>query len=357
VLLLLLGASGALAAERPPCAALEMFSRAGCPHCADGRAFLATLQAERPGLAVRISDVEEDAAALARLRALFEQHGVVGGGVPTFDVCGELVVGFGSAETTGRRIRELLGGAAGEAATVEVPLLGRLDVARLGLPLFTVLVGLVDGFNPCAMWVLLVLLSVLVNVRDRRKLVAVAGTFVAVSAIAYFAFMAAWLNVFLLVGWSRASQLALGAIAVAIGLVHLKDLVAFGRGPGLSIPDSAKPLIYRRIREILSAPSLPAALAGASVLAVLVNVVELLCTAGLPAVYTRILTLRALPPIQYYGYLALYDLAYMLDDLVMVIVVVVTLDRLKLQERGGRWLKGLSGVVMLALGLLLVFGP
>jgi hypothetical protein len=306
---------------------------------------------------VRISDVETDPAALARLSALYERKDVTGGGVPSFDVCGELVIGFTSAETTGRLVRELLGGGAASPDTaVELPLLGRLDVARIGLPLFTLAVGLVDGFNPCAMWVLLILLSVLVNVRDRRKLLVVAGTFVVVSAAAYYAFMAAWLNVFLLVGWSRASELALGGIAVAIGLVHLKDLVAFGRGPSLSIPDSAKPLIYRRVREILSAPNLAAALAGASVLAVLVNVVELLCTAGLPAVYTRILTLHGLPPVQYYAYLALYDLAYMADDLLMLTIVVVTLDRLKLQERGGRWLKGLSGAVMLALGLYLLLG-
>jgi hypothetical protein len=178
-----------------------------------------------------------------------------------------------------------------------------------------------------------------------------------VSGLAYFAFMAAWLNLFLLIGWSRTVQVLLACAAIGVGTLHLKDLVAFGRGPSLSIPDAAKPGIYRRVRAILQAPSLGAALAGATVLAVLVNVVELLCTAGLPAVYTQILTLQPLTARGYYGYLALYDLAYMFDDALMVTIVVVTLDRMKLQERAGRWLKGLSGAVMLALGLVLLLRP
>jgi hypothetical protein len=215
----------------------------------------------------------------------------------------------------------------------------------------------VDGFNPCAIWVLLFLLSVLVNVRDRTRVVVVAGTFVAVSGLAYFAFMAAWLNVFLWVGFARWTQVVLGALAVAMGAVHVKDFVAFGRGPSLSIPDAAKPGIYARVRRVVNAENLPAALAGAIVLAVLVNVVELLCTAGIPAVYTRVLTLQELSTAQYYGYLALYNLAYVLDDSLLVAVVVITMRRRKLQEGQGRWLKLVSGVVILALGLALLVAP
>lgn len=361
VVLLACLASAAIAADaRAGCPTVEMYSRSGCPHCASARSFLEDVRVRRPGLDVRILDVEADAEARARLRALFVRHEVAVGGVPAFDVCGELVVGFVDAQTTGARLLQLLDAPASgaESATpVRVPLLGPLDVEQVGLPLFTVAVGLVDGFNPCAMWVLLILLSVLVNIRDRRRLVLVAGTFVLVSGLAYFAFMAAWLNVFLLIGWSRPTQVLLGFAAVGVGAIHLKDLLAFGRGPSLSIPEAAKPGIYRRVREIVRAPSLGAALLGAMALAVLVNFVELLCTAGLPAVYTRILTLRPLPTAAYYGYLALYNLAYVFDDAIMVTVVVVTLDRLKLQERAGRWLKGLSGALLVALGLVLLLRP
>jgi hypothetical protein len=225
------------------------------------------------------------------------------------------------------------------------------------MPLFTLAIGLVDGFNPCAMWVLLLLLSILVNLRSRWRILAVAGTFVLVSGAAYFAFMAAWLNVFEWVGMLRPVQLVLGFSAVAIGMVHVKDWFVPDRGPSLSIPQAAKPGIYARIRTIVNAENLPAAVGGALVLAVLVNVVELLCTAGLPALYTGILTQRGYSAAVRYGYLGLYIAAYMFDDALMVAVVTATLGRCKLQESGGRWLKLTSGLVILALGLTMLLRP
>jgi uncharacterized membrane protein HdeD (DUF308 family) len=225
------------------------------------------------------------------------------------------------------------------------------------MPLFTLAIGLVDGFNPCAMWVLLLLLSILVNVRDRWRMLAIAGTFVAVSGAAYFAFMAAWLNVFEWIGYLRPVQVALGLVAVAIGCVHVKDFFAFHRGVSLSIPAAAKPGIYARIRRIVTAENLPAAIAGAFTLAVLVNVVELLCTAGLPALYTSVLSRQGFSAAGRYGYLGLYIAAYMFDDALMVAGVVATMSRMRLEETGGRWLKLVSGVVILALGLVMLLRP
>jgi hypothetical protein len=137
----------------------------------------------------------------------------------------------------------------------------------------------------------------------------IGGTFVLVSGVVYFAFMAAWLNLFLLVGISRLTQILLGLIAAVIGVLNVKDFVALGRGPSLAIPRSVRPALYARMRAVVMAEHPAAALGGVIVLAVLVNVVELLCTAGFPAVYTRILTLRELPVWQYYGYLVLYNVA------------------------------------------------
>ena len=232
-----------------------------------------------------------------------------------------------------------------------------MSARDLGLPVFTVLIGLLDGFNPCAMWVLLFLLSLLVNLRDRRRMLLVGGTFVLTSGLVYFLFMAAWLNLFLAVGLSRVTQVLLGLVALAVGALNTKDFFAFERGPSLSIPERAKPGLYARTRRLLQQRALLPAMGGVVVLALLVNLVELACTAGLPAVYTQILTLRRLPRAAYYGYLALYNAAYVLDDAAMLGIAVVTLGRRKLQERAGRWLKLASGVVMLALGLLLLLRP
>lgn len=240
---------------------------------------------------------------------------------------------------------------------IVVPWLGELRVSRLGLPLFTFLVGLIDGFNPCAMWILVFLLSVLVNIKDRRKIVLIAGTFVVVSGVAYFAFMAAWLNLFLLIGIARPAQVTLGLVALLIGIINVKDFFAFKKGFSLSIPESRKPGIYKRVREIVSAKYLTTALIGVVVLAVIVNMVELLCTAGLPAVYTQVLTMHELPTWKNYGYLGIYILAYMLDDTILLTIVVITLSHRRLQEREGRWLKLISGLAILALGLVMIFKP
>jgi hypothetical protein len=244
-----------------------------------------------------------------------------------------------------------------DADEIEVPWLGRLSATRLGMPAFTFLIGLVDGFNPCAMWVLLFLLSILVNLQDRWKIFAVAGTFVLVSGVAYYAFMAAWLNVLLFVGYLRWVQILLAALAIFVGSVHVKDFFAFKQGLSLSIPDSAKPGLYARVRKIVLAEHLSGAIAGAMVLAILVNFIELLCTAGLPALYSQVLTLQDYPAWKNYAYLALYILAYMLDDSIMVGIVIWTLGKRKLQETEGRWLKLLSGAVILALGFVLLFKP
>ena len=244
-----------------------------------------------------------------------------------------------------------------EPQEVDLPIFGRVSHRSVGLPLFTIAIGLVDGFNPCAMWVLLFLLSILVNLKDRWKILAVAGTFVLVSGVVYFCFMAAWLNVFELIGLMRPAQVILALLALTIGLVHVKDFFALHRGVTFSIPEAAKPGIYARVRRIVMAEHLYGAVAGATVLAALVNIIELLCTAGLPALYTEILSLQQFPPWQDYLYLGLYNLAYMFDDAVMVGIVVVTLGRHKLQEHEGRWLKLVSGLVILTLGMVMLFKP
>jgi hypothetical protein len=136
--------------------------------------------------------------------------------------------------------------------------------------------------------VLVFVLSLLVNMKERGRVLLVGGTFVLASGLVYFAFMAAWLNIFLVIGVSRPIQLVLGATAILIGLVNVKDFVAFGRGPTVSIPDSAKPAIYARVRDVLRAENLAGALGAVIVLALLVNTVELLCTSGLPAAICRL---------------------------------------------------------------------
>jgi hypothetical protein len=165
------------------------------------------------------------------------------------------------------------------------------------------------------------------------------------------------LNLFMLVGIARPLQIVLGLLAVAIGLVNVKDFFLFKRGVTLSIPESAKSGIYARVRRIVTTDYISIAIGLSVVLAVVVNVIELMCTAGLPAVYTQILTLQRLPTWKNYAYLALYNIGYMFDDSIMVIAFIVTLTHRKMREAEGRWLKLISGFVVLALGVAMLFRP
>jgi glutaredoxin len=351
-------AAPAAGASSPAAAGqLEVFVRDGCPHCADAKRFLAELARERPGLQIEFRAVDADAGARDALVAHSRAAGVWPPGVPTFVFAGRVMVGFDDAEHAGRELVDMLDRGGGPKDEVRSAWFGSLSATRLGLPLFTLALGLLDGFNPCAMWVLLFLLSLLVRLHDRRRMALVAGTFVLASGAVYFAFMAAWLNVFLAVGMGDAVRWALGGLALLIGALNVKDFVAWGRGPSLAIPESAKPGLYARMRGVMQAHSLPASMLGVAVLAVVVNTFELLCTAGIPAVYTAVLARQPLGSAAHYAYLGLYILGYIADDVLMVTLAVLALGSGKLTERAGRWLKFVSGVVMLVLGAVLLMAP
>lgn len=340
---------------------LHVFVREGCPHCASAKEFLAALGPEDlRGVRVVLRDVSQDEQARSDLERLSQAVGAWPPGVPTFLFKGTVLVGFDDSEHTGRALLQLIqqdGARPAVRDQVETQLFGPLNVNRLGLPLFTLALGLLDGFNPCATWVLLFLLSLLVRLRDRRRMAVVAGTFVLASGAVYYAFMAAWLNFFVVLGLSSTLRVVLGTVALLIGLLNVKDFFAFGRGPSFSIPDSAKPGLYERMRRVMAAPTLGLSLVSVITLAVLVNFVELLCTAGFPAIYTAVLTQHEPTAAGRYAYLGLYILGYMADDALMVGLAVSALSRRKLSERAGRVLKLLAGSVMLLLGLVLLLRP
>lgn len=338
-------------------ATLVVYVRDGCPHCADAKIFIEQLARERPQLRIVFRAVDQDPSARDELMALSRAAGVWPPGVPTFAIEGRVLVGFGEARESGPAVLALIDQGSVAHSKVETRLFGTLSASQMGLPLFTLALGLLDGFNPCAMWVLLFLLSLLVRLQDRRRMALVAGTFVLVSGAVYFAFMAAWLNVFLAVGLSTQVRWALAGVALLVGAVNVKDFMAFGKGISFSIPESAKPGIYARVRAVLNAEALPGSLLAVAVLAVVVNFVELLCTAGLPAIYTAVLTQQGVSPAAHYAYLGLYILGYIADDALMVTVAVVALGNRKLTEHTGRWLKLMSGIVMLALGIVLLLRP
>jgi len=241
--------------------------------------------------------------------------------------------------------------------TINVPFLGQVDAKAFSLPILTLVLAGMDAFNPCAFFVLLFLLSLLVHAKSRTRMAIVGGTFVLFSGLVYFVFMAAWLNVFLIAGELRVITFVAGLVALTVAVLNIKDYFWFKAGPSLSIPDAAKPGLFKRMREVVTSGSIGPMLVSTVLLAIVANSYELLCTAGFPMVYTRALTLAGLQPWQYYAWLAAYNVIYVLPLLAIVTVFTWTMGARKLSESEGRLLKLISGFMMLGFGLLLLIAP
>lgn len=335
-----------------------------CPHCTEAHPHIQAMARERPRVRLHELELSRQPENIARYQTMANALGEGASSVPALIFCGEMHVGW-EGESTGRLLRERLDaclagtGQAQHAATepLHLPLLGDIDPASLSLPALTLVLAGLDAFNPCAFFVLLFLLSMMAHQKSRFRMLLIGGVFVSISGLMYFAFMAAWLNAFQLFGHLAWVTLAAGALAVFVGAVNVKDFFWFERGLTLSIPESKKPDIFRRTRAILAADNLPAMLAATVFLAIAANFYELLCTAGFPMVFTRLLTLADLSPAGRYGYLAAYNLIYVLPLAAIVSVFAGTLGARKLSEREGRLLKLMSGLMMLGLGGLLLLAP
>jgi len=350
-----------------------------CPHCAKEKPFLQQLSSEHPQLEVRYFEVSENETNAQLYSRMAEACGQKPLGVPATFINGDMILGYDEAlgaDIKGRILDCLETGdcidpmsklaqadiSAGNQTcenkkTITVPFLGEIDPTRMSLPVFTVVIAGLDSINPCAFFVLFFLLSLLINAQSRRRMLFIGGTFVIFSAFIYFIFMAAWLNFFLIMGQLKAITLIAGAIAVIVSVINIKDFFHFKKGLSLSIPESAKPKLFARMRNLVRATELPSMLFGTVFLAVAANTYELLCTAGFPMVYTRFLTLNHLSTLDYYIYLASYNIIYVIPLFLIVLMFTLTLGSKKLTEDEGRILKLLSGLMMLFLGLILLFDP
>jgi len=350
---------------------LYFFWTRNCPHCQAATPFVEALSARYPWLLVHSGDVSSDAEAAKAYVAMAEALSQEASSVPAFMFCGRMTVGFDRPEGTGHALEEGLrlcretgmpatfepAAAMARVPSVDLPLLGRVTAEQLSLPVFTLIIAGLDAFNPCAFFVLLFLLSLLVHAGSRRRMLFIGAVFLSFSGLIYFVFMAAWLNAFRWLGEIAMVTTVAGMLAIIIALINIKDYFWFKKGISLSISDTAKPRLYRHVRGLLRADSMPALTLGTVALAVAANSYELLCTAGFPMVYTRLLTLSDLSPWQHYAYLGLYNLVYVMPLMIITLVFTWTLGSRKMSESEGRFLKLLSGSMMLGLGVLLLVAP
>ena len=344
---------------------LHVFWSLRCPHCLQALPQLRALAADTPWLRLSEHEISQSAANLEQFQAMAAALGETAQAVPTLFYCGHMEVGWEDSPSHRQQLLDRLTAcrsgqqfsANPPPAKVSLPLFGSIDLAALSLPLLTVLLASLDAFNPCAFFVLLFLLSLLTHQHQRSRMLLIGGVFVACSGLMYFAFMAAWLNVFLVVGSLPAITLAAGLAGLLIGVLNLKDFFAFKQGISLSISDHQRNALIQRSRRLLQAENLPTLLVATVLLAVAANFYELLCTAGFPMVFTRLLTLREHGLAQHYLYLLFYNLIYVLPLFAIVMAFVRTLGARKLSEREGRLLKLLSGLMMFGLGGLLILAP
>ena len=362
-----------------------------CPHCQAAKPFLEQLERENPWLEVQRYTIKDNRANARFYFETAKSLGVEALSTPGFVFCRQVLIGYDSAETTGQQLASALKAcherrlanpnapdpqvvgpsntAAGAApqlsdaeqragTTVNVPFVGTVDAKALSLPVLTIVLAGMDAFNPCAFFVLLFLLSLLVHAKNRMRMAIVGGTFVLFSGLVYFVFMAAWLNVFLIAGELRVITFVAGLIALLVAVLNIKDYFWFKAGPSLTIPDAAKPGLFKRMREVVTAGNMGPMLVGTVLLAIVANSYELLCTAGFPMVYTLTLTkAHDLATWEYYAWLALYNVIYVIPLLIIVTVFTKTMGARKLSENEGRVLKLISGFMMLGFALVLLFSP
>ncbi|MBY6017828.1 thioredoxin family protein [Ferrimonas balearica] len=396
-------------AQGQPEITLYFFWSQTCPHCAEAHPFVDALAEHYPWIKLEAHKVS-DADTLPLWRSVAAETGVPANSVPYLAYCGQATVGYNGHGVTGQFLLSQLkacyernGGVldpndpglgeefassapaqggmfstcssdsgegtcgldSSEAAPataiqpVNLPFIGMVAPESLSLPVLTVVLAGVDAFNPCAFFVLLFLLSIMVNAKSRTRMLIVGGIFVFFSGFIYFLFMSAWLNIFALLGGSDGGwiMMAAGFLALTAGFINLREYVTQKGDVSLSMSAENRGALIKRMGQLTKASSLPTMIAGTVVLSILANTYELLCTAGFPMIYTSVLTLHDLPSSERYFYLVMYNLVYVIPLALIVLVFSLTMGKRKLTEKEGQTLKLMSGIMMMGMGAMLVIDP
>ncbi len=342
----------------------------GCPHCAEEEPFLETLEEKYPSVTVVDYEVwynEENQKILSEFGKTLDFDP---SGVPVTIIGDQVWIGFSEeykAEME-NTIQNLLqnpdGFDVGEQVSshsqhmVTLPILGEIDLEKQSLIISTAIIGFVDGFNPCSLWVLSVLLALTIHSGSRRKTLIVGLTFLIVTAIVYGLFITGVFTLLSYVGYLKWIQIVVAVIAIVFGIVNLKDYFWYKEGLSFTISEKKKPGLYKNMRSTVVTPRSIVGLIGSSAaLAVGVSFIEFSCTAGFPVIWSNLVSANQISVVSYLLLLGLYMLIYLLDELVVFGVAVFTMQASHVEEKHGRVLKLVSGVIMLILGIVMVINP
>jgi glutaredoxin len=364
----------------------------GCPHCEKEKIFLKEFEENNSDVVVNDFEVWTNRENLNLMMDFAKELDVDVRGVP-FTVIGEHhVIGWMSEEYTGKQIEEAVECArskgcpdlgakivkeenedsevkgekevkeekeevVGIPESMDLPIVGEIETKNFSLPLLTVVLGVLDGFNPCAMWVLVFLISLLLGLKDRKRMWALGIVFIITSAFVYFLFMAAWLNFILFIGMVSWVRIIIGLVALVGGGHNLREYIVNKDGNCKVTNTEKRQKTFAKLKEITQKRNFWLAIGGIILLAFAVNLVEAVCSAGLPAVYTQILSLNDLSTTQYYLYILLYIFFFMVDDLIVFFIAMTTLRMTGANKKYAKWSNLIGGVLMLIIGLILIFKP
>jgi len=378
-------------AQASPAVNVYFFWGDGCPHCAKEEIFLEILEEKYSKIKVYDFEVWKSAPNRNLLAEVGKKLNTEVSGVPFTVVGNQYFVGYFNDQTTGKEIEnaaldclanqcsDIVAPLAGitppenieksqnnsqssipqniREKIINLPFLGEIDAMNFSLPILTIIMGALDGFNPCAMWTLLFLISLLLGMNDRKKMWILGTTFIVASASVYFVFMAAWLNLILFIGVVFWVRILIGLVALAGGGYNLKEYFTTPEAVCKVTDTDKRQKFFERLKNIAHHPSFLLAFGGIILLAFAVNLVELICSAGLPAVYTQILALNDLTKLQYYFYILFYIFIFMLDDLLVFFAAMITLRMTGITTKYSHWSHLIGGVLMIIIGLLLIFKP
>ncbi len=355
---------------------VEMFHHPNCHSCQEQIRFIQNeLRKKYPDVRFNYHDItisEENEL----MRKYYEQYGINPENrfTPSTFIAQNYLIGYEGDDKSGKQLEIMIksnileqqlsaeeqsilaGLAKGRSAYVET-WFGRVNVFEKSLPFLAVVLGLADGFNPCALWVLVYLISLIAGLRDKSKIWLIVGSFVLASGVLYFLLMTALLNVFLYIGYLRILELIFGCTALYIGITDLKIyLVDKGHAACKVGGVESKSRLRSKIKSLVEAKLTILTILGVIGLAFVVNSMEFVCSAALPAIYTGVLSQAGLSPFTYYFYILLYVFFFLLNQIVIFSTAAFTIERFA-PERYMVHIQLIGGVILIALGVIMVFFP
>ena len=339
---------------------LYLFYGRECPHCEKERKWLKKIKKDyKDSLNIYEFEVWHNKDNLKMMNEVGEQFDYVPEGVP-FTIIGDTYFS-GYSDTISSKMENKIKHYVDiktDSNKVKLPLLGYVNVKKVSIPIVATLLGLIDGFNPCAMWILLFLINMLFRIKDRKKATILGITFLLVSGTVYFLSMLG-LNLVLGLPAIRYLKIAIAIFILITGILNFKKYLEIRKEEnGCKIVDDKKrKKIMTKMKKVLNSKNFVLALLGIITLAVSVNLIELACSLGFPVVFTEILNLNNIRGLSKIIYLLIYIIFYMLDDMIVFIISMVTLEATGVTNKYNKLCTLVSSIIMIGMGLLLLIKP